>query len=171
MIKMSGAALILLASFLTSGILLKEKRDQHRLLVDLKNSLLYLSREIGERGAPLGECFEILAEGNDGKTARSFFHAIAEDLPSVGEKPFSAIWQDCVQKQLFLLSDQEKDVLLPLGQALGRCDPSRLCETLDTTVQALEERITQLNSGNGNYRRIAFGIPLSFGAIAVIMLI
>lgn len=171
MIKMSGAALILLASFLTSGMLLKGKRDQYRLFTDMKNSLLYLGREIGERGAPLRECFETLSQENDSETARGFYRAICEELSELGEKPFSAIWQDCTRQYLFFLSDQEKEILLPLGQALGRCDPATLCDALAAAVRALEERITHLENAQWDFRRIAFGIPLSLGAIAVIMLI
>ena len=171
MIKISGACLILFASALTSGTLLKEKQQQCSLLIALKRSLAFLCCEIGERGAPLKGCFEILARENENETAGAFFGALGDELSVLGEKPFSIIWEDCVRKRLFLLSDQEKEIVLPLGQALGRSDPAALCKALDTADRAIKERITQLESRQGNFRRVAFGIPLSLGAMAVIMLI
>ena len=171
MIKMSGACLILLASVMTSGMLLKEKRKHYSLLAALKRSLAYLSCEIGEKGAPLKGCFETLAFENENEIAGSFFRTLRDEMSGLGEKPFSVIWEDCVRKRLFLLSDQEKEIFLPLGQALGRSNPAALCEALDAADHAIEERITQLENRQGNFRRIAFGIPLSLGAMAVILLI
>ena len=156
---MSGACLILLASVMTSGMLLKEKRKQYSLLAALK------------RGAPLKGCFETLAFENENEIAGSFFRTLRDEMSGLGEKPFSVIWEDCVRKRLFLLSDQEKEIFLPLGQALGRSNPAALCEALDAADHAIEERITQLENRQGNFRRIAFGIPLSLGAMAVILLI
>lgn len=170
MIKMCGAALILMASILVSGRLMKEKQDRYRLLADLKESLRYLNREIGERGVTLKECFGALTQGTAGKSTRGFFGAVEVALSTLGEMPFSAIWQEGIQQHLYLLTDQEKEMLLPLGQALGRCDAAKLCEALDETVRAIEEEIAAIKSGEGNYRRVAVGIPLSLGAIAVIML-
>jgi len=171
MMKVLGAGMIFLASILTASAMIAEKRNRYRLLISLKESLFLLCNEIGERTAPLAESFAYLSNHGNCEATCRFYRRITGEMSALGEKLFSEIWQDSVSAELVLLSEQEKAVLLSIGQAFSGVDPEMLCGRLENAAHALDAQIEKMEKEKNDYLRLAFGLSLSIGVLTIIMLI
>ena len=138
MIKLIGAAVILISSALSSVRAVKRLGDRVRSMQSICASLEIMKSEIGSRLTPIPEIFELLAEQAD-QPARALYKNASKQMDRLGELSLSAIWKNAVESTPELrLTDTEKLTLCEVGMCLGRYDPQDQQIMLDRAAGRFE---------------------------------
>ena len=168
--KLIGAAVILLACFLSAQLRLRTKKERIACLRALETSLAELRGELAEHRRSLGEVFRFLSQKSDHEKVKTFYETLCSDLNMLGERGFSEIWRSASEKCFRLQGDEAVDALFPLGSCLGGSEMERQCAALETAVRRIAAEAQAQNEKLKEERKLYFGLSLSAGAFLVIML-
>ena len=147
-----------------------ELRRRAQALDELHASLAWLEEELTFRLTPLPELLEQLGRNRQGEVGR-FFQEVNRLLVSDPEGGLHQSWRQAMVQHLGLLHPEERQVLLEVGQTLGRYD-------VQTQRQALGRCTRRLagfrDEAQGEVRRLGkvyAALSLAGGAMVILMLI
>lgn len=114
---------------------------------------------------PLPDLFASLALRLEG-TPRRLCEAISLEL-AAGGKEFRSVWRGEVEN----LSAAEREVLLPLGEVLGRFGAEEQSAALESAKEQMERLWQERQNGLRDRRRVCFGVLSAGGILLAILLI
>jgi len=144
-------------------------RDRVRALRETADGLAVLERELELNGPPLPRLLERGAAQSQGP-ARELFQGCVQGMEDLAQESFSALWRR-LTGELTELGREGQAVLVPLGDALGRCGTERQLEVLSAARRRLEELSAQLEEDSRRRGRVYQALGLSGGAFLVILLL
>ena len=134
-------------------------------LRDLAAGLALLERELELNAPPLPELMARLAESAPGAARTLFRRCISEE-----ERPFAQTWSRAVEAQP-ALHQEDRQMLAPLGQSLGRYDIPAQVQAVSAVRRTLEEAIAQAEHCRDRQGRVYQVLGLSGGIFLVILLL
>lgn len=149
------------------------QRDKHRRIECLRglcDSIQLLSGELSTRRVPLPELIDFCAVHTKAAPQR-FYQCLALAVSQIGDKSFSALWEDAAFACLAELTEEELFELTSLGRTLGRVELSRQLAALEACRHFLTERLRCAEEQYRSGQKLAFGLPISFGALLIILLL
>ena len=171
MTKALGAAAIVFACLLAACARMREKRERIARLLSLRDSLLFLRRELSERRRGMRELFFELARREETEPTGMFYRRLGEEMRRLGESSFSEIWASALRSELAEWGETVTDTLRPLGNCLGGSEAERQCTELARAAEELDRQSRGEREALVRERKLSYGLSLSAGALIVIMLL
>ncbi len=170
MLRLAGA-LLLLGGGLTLGLGAgRELARRAEALEVWRAALGLLMGELEFRLPPMPELLELLAQ-RASSPAAEVFAAAREGLRRLGEKPFSAIWEEALAQCPGALTAEDMEPLVRLGPVLGRYSAEAQRAAAEGARQSLAARAVQVREDMRQKGRAYAAVGLSAGALAVILLV
>lgn len=164
-----GAALLMLSSLSIGLFSLQEKRRHIKCLRELAEALSWMAGELREKALPLPELIRRIAKGSDG-FANSFFSALEEGLPLLGEKSLSELWNEAVEHLTCLAEEERRELNVP-GRQLGHTELSGQITALDNVCRYLNTKRENEERGLRNDQKLRLCLPMAVGAFLLILLL
>ncbi|GER66145.1 stage III sporulation protein SpoAB [Weizmannia acidilactici] len=171
MLKLIGAALIVLATSLAGFEMARRLSERPRQLRIFKSALQALETEIMYGHTPLHEAARKLALQLP-EPASSFFQTFAGQLTTVEttvkeawEKSLAQIWGNTA------LKESEHEVLLQLGENLGKHDRYTEQKQIMLALTHLEREEKEAHERQMRYEKMAKSLGVLTGLLIVILLI
>lgn len=136
----------------------------------LLQALSLMEWELAGRETPLPELLRRLERETRGPVQR-FFAACGEQLSSLGQSPFGALWEAAEAQVQLPLDREERSVLLEIGQVLGRYDQESQRQAISRSREQLAARLEQARAERERLGRLAGIVGASAGLITVLLLI
>lgn len=168
MIRIAGAALLMLAGGLFAYGKVSAMKEHLRMLSSLISALGVMTCEIRVNLTPLGELIEGLADPAD-PYAGAFFENVFSALRRQGAPYFSRCWRDAATACCSCLRAEEQTALCELGEVLGRYDTPEECAAIDRCVQTLKSAYDALRMRYSTDARLYTGLGLAAGCILAIV--
>lgn len=165
--KLLGAVMIIFGALCTGISYVESRKDLITKLDALASALRQLGAEMENSVSPLQELLEKQGMQSRG-TVRLFFSSAADSMESLGEREFCEIWAECARK--FIADRQAIRELTELGGILGRYSLERQCKAIEHCAVMLEEYRNRLSLELQQTGRLALGLPVSAGALMIILL-
>ena len=167
--KLTGAVLILLSALYAGIKLNRELKLRCSTLSSLAYAFELMSADMGS-----GQCTTrqalILAGERTGGAAGEFLKSIGEEIGCANGRELSDIWRDKLSG-LSMLSDEDKDEIVRLGEALGaycaqdeREHLIRSSEYFRCSAQKAGKKLDEL-------KKINLALPVSLAAAVIIVLV
>lgn len=171
MIRWIGA-LLLMAGAAGLGLgAAAQLRTRVASLRSLVGALGQLERELTFRLTPMPELMERLARQSQGPAAYLFAHC-RDHLWELGEKSFGQLWREALDGEPDLLLDErESQILLELGEVLGRYDVEGQSGALRNSVLELGRCLAGAEEEQRRLGRVYTTLGLGSGAMLVILLL
>jgi stage III sporulation protein AB len=134
------------------------------------DALQMMERELSFRLTPMPELLNRVAKGAS-PPAAAFFNACAKELSTSTPLTMSAIWDCALGEKLPDLSAEDRRILCPLGNILGRFDVDCQREALSAAIQELERAKLQAEEIHRRQGKVYSILGLVSGAFFVILLI
>lgn len=165
--KLLGAVMIIFGALCTGISYVESRKDLITKLGELASGLRLLGAEMENSVSPLQELLKKQAEQSRG-AVKLFFGSAADSMDSLGEREFCEIWTECAEE---LISDRQvMRELTELGGVLGRYSLERQCEAIEHCAAALEAYADRTRLQLQQTGRLALGLPVSAGALMIILL-
>ena len=132
MLKLAGAAILILCGAMAGAAMLRERRRSLVLLEELKSALGLIGGEIELCARPLPDIFRSLSRR--GGTVGAFFFAVCEGCAQL---PAGEVWQRCCGE--LELREEEKCTLAALGDVLGQYDGQRQAVEIESVRRRIGE--------------------------------
>lgn len=169
MIRLLGAALVAAGGgwlgFQAASRLGQRVRD----LWSMAAGLSLLERELELNAPPLPQLMALGAARSEAP-ARELFQGCLQGLNRLDREDFSSLWRRLVG-QCSALTWEGQAILLPLGDALGRCEAARQRDCLAAARLRLEELAGRLEEDSRRRGRVYQALGLSGGAFLAILLL
>lgn len=170
MLRMLGGLLIM-AGALWCGVSAVEcLRRRARTLVELRASLVWLAEELTFRLTPLPKLLEHLSRDRQGSVGLFY----QETLAGLGRDPEGGLresWRRAMVLQLDFLKEDERQVLVEVGQTLGRYDAQAQAQVLNQAAGRLETIHAQAVEDARRLGRVYTSLSLAAGAALVLVLL
>lgn len=163
--KLLGSALVLGASWLLPLGISREKQRMARLLESFAQALEEMARLL-DQCAP--DMAELLKAGESGGAAE-LFRSI--DLTRLRETSFSELWQEAFRRCDLSNLSAAADVLLPLGDILGRYSREEQCQALLTAAEKLHGQSAAMDSQRRTNGRLWYTLSMAGGAMVIILML
>ena len=170
MLKLLGALCVMAAALWCGTRAVGELRRRAKALEELHAGLAWLEEELTFRLTPLPELLKQLGQSRQGEAGR-FFGEVDRLLRLDPEGGLHQSWRRAMVRHLALLKEEERQVLLEVGQTLGRYDA-------ETQRQALTRCARRLavfrDEAQGEVRRLGkvyAALSAAGGAMVVLVLI
>ena len=138
-------------------------------LEELSRGLELLEGEMALHCPALEACMGELAHRAPG-TAGDLFAAFSKSLSRLGEDTAAGLWRSAVEG-LSDVSREGKDILLPLGEFLGRYSGEEQCRAIAGVRGRLEQLQRREETRCRENSRLCRALSLSGGAFLVILLL
>lgn len=124
MLKLLGAALVLLSCGAAGAFLAEEKKKRLQSLREAKQFFLALQGEIRYGGTPLQEAMEVAGGRRAMGNLSPAFLEIAERMEQKSEGSFSVLWEEALSKRAkgAALKAGDLERLFRVGESLGQLD-------------------------------------------------
>lgn len=170
MLKTLGGLLIM-AGALWCGVSAVERlRRRARVLEELRASLVWLAEELTFRLTPLPRLLERLSLEQPGPTGLFYQEALA-GLDQDPEGGLRQSWRRAMVLQLDFLKEEERQVLVEVGQTLGRYDAQAQAQVLSQAAGRLETIRAQAGEEARRLGRVYTALSLAAGAALVLLLL
>lgn len=164
--KLLGA-LLLTAAGLLAGLLaaagLRERADRRE---ELARMLERMEFELGRFSVPLPVLFEHLAGQLTG-AARALCRRMCQVLPELGERTLAELWTQALES----LPPEERRLLLPLGQVLGRYGAEEQLMALAACRESMERAAAEARNDQREKGRMLVGVSAAGAAMLAVLLI
>lgn len=168
MLKAAGAVCVLLGAAVLGRLAVGRLKERAGTLGQLIDALGYLEEELSFRLSPLPELLECLARQHTGPAGR-FFAGCLEAMRASPQEGLRTSWQWAAETYLGILRAEERDVLLPLGNTLGRYDSEGQRQAIRQALARLEQLRTQAEEERGRLGKLYSTVSLAAGALVVIV--
>lgn len=170
MFKLMGA-LCVMAGALSWGFgATRELRQRVETLEGLREGLCYLDQELNFCLTALPELLKRLGREKRG-TAGDFFQAVYTQLQKAPEGGLRSSWRLAMTKCLSILRREERQVLMEVGQALGRYDAQTQCKALARAIRQLEGYRQSAREEAQRLGRVYATLSIAGGAALVLVLL
>ena len=167
MIKVVGGAAVLFGC-LAWGLRAGQKlRGRVRLLEEMSRALELIRRELSLNQTPLPRLMEVLSRTSGFPLTAQIFSCFQKVLEK-GHGIMNA-WQQALDQSD--IREEEKRVLLALGQILGRYDAEGQEAAVERLCRELEQRIIRLREETGQMSRVYGVLGVTAGCFLVLMLV
>lgn len=167
MLKLIGAFFILFSA-LQLG-LLKSRRLHQRVqcLEQLKGLLNQFLGEVQFGLRPLPDIFERLGNQPGGEG----FALTAQEMKLRDGRSAGNCFYSAIEASYPLLSQEDKETLLALGEGLGACDNATQCRLIESVIRQLEVRQQSAREFAVKNGRLYQGLGLTGGLFFILLLI
>lgn len=170
MLKLLGSALVM-AGALWCGLRAVDRlRRRGRALEDLRAGLVWMEEELAFRLTPLPRLLERLAREQTGAVAL-FFQDALSGLRRDPEEGLRQSWRQAMVRRLDFLKEEERQVLIEVGQTLGRFDAKAQRQVLSQAARRLDAIRTQAEAETRRLGRVYTSLSLALGAAVVLVLL
>jgi|GEM_PF-31162 len=171
MLKLIGAALVLLSGALFGYFQAGQLAARPRQLNDLIRALQRLETEIVYGFTPLPEALERIGAASPDPVGQLFRSAAAKLAESRG-RPVHQIWQDTLSQgwRHTAMKLPEREALRQLGFTLGLSDREDQAKHLKLCMLQLEAEERLARDEQGKYERMWRSLGLLLGALVVILM-
>lgn len=160
-----GAALVAAAGVMTGVCAVREERRKTREAESVCRLLELMIFELERFATPLPELFSSLAGRTEGCAAALCGRA-ALALETEGTR-FGAAWRFACAA----LPDETRDILLPLGEVLGRYGAQEQTAALGAALDEARRYGGALRAGLAQKSRLYMGLSAGVGLLAAVLLI
>lgn len=144
-------------------------RCKVRALEEAAQGLALLEQELELDNPPLPQLLERIIPRSRGP-ARALFQGCREALDHLEEEALSQAWRRLVSG-LEELGEEGRTCLLPLGDALGRCEGGEQRQAAEVLRRRLEELAGRTDGERRRLGKVYQALGLSGGAFLVILLL
>lgn len=168
--RIVGILLALAACIYAALINIKMTKSQVRSLALASDCILLIKNALSIKNDSLPDIFESLSGQCSGAENR-FFSDLSQTMLSLGNRNFSELWDEAVNRHFSMLNEIDLHELTKLSLTLGKCDTDSQIETLGNCHSYFSARHSKLNSQLPEKTRLVLGLWASAGAMTVILLI
>ena len=169
MVRLIGAVLVA-AGCAWGGFQAAEgMRRRARTLRELSSGLALVERELELTAPPLERLMAGVAARSQG-VAGALFSDCARGMSHLDEEDLPSLWRRLVEERSGL-GREEREILLPLGDLLGRYDSRTQGEAVAAVRRRLEELAGRVEAEGRRRGRVYQALGLSGGAFLVILLL
>jgi len=136
----------------------------------LCSALQTMDRELSFRLTPIPELFTLLAKTAE-PPASDFFQCCAEGVTGEAPRLITSLWEQAIDKTLPELNKEDRRILLPLGNVLGRYSAEDQRAAISEAVSDLERAACQSEEIHIRKGRIYSILGLVSGTFFVILLL
>lgn len=172
MLKLSGAALILVACFGYVNVLLQSMKLHQRALKHAEEFLTILMEELRYEQLPLQECFE----RTEHKICRAWV-SISEKLKAGLEQKttgdVAALWKEAFRghPEFDCLTVKEQEILLEVGNSLGFLDVAAQTRQLEFVRSRLEHCRLEQEKEGAEKRKLYRYLGMAAGIFVILILV
>lgn len=170
MLKLIGSVLIFLSAAWCGLSATRQLRERTRTLESLGGALTYLAEELTFRLTPLPELLKYLARERDGAVG-AFFQDVSRLLGQDPEGGLRASWRKSMVRQLGALKEEERQLLLSVGETLGRYNAEAQRQALSQVASRLETLRDQAAAEAARLGRVYTAVSVAGGAALVLILL
>lgn len=170
MLKLAGAFCVLLGAAWWGLGAVRQLRERTRTLERLRGALSYLEEELAFRLTALPVLLERLSQREDGRASR-FFEEVLEGLRLDPEGGVRQSWRRAMVRQLPMLTEEERQTLLEVGETLGRYDAQAQRQVLKQAEERLEDCRRRSAQEERRLGRVYAALSLAGGAALILVLI
>ena len=168
-LKFMGGVLVCAASgyigFSASARLSKRVQALGQLIKALEfmqNQITYICQPMVQ----IAQSLENTAQG----AAKQLFGALSGKLDRLGRTDFATLWRECVL-ELEGINQNDKNILVELGQGLGRYDAEIEAKNIAAAIAGLEFNLEAAGQEHKKYAKMYRGFGLAFGLFVAILLL
>ena len=172
MLKLTGAIMICISSFLfgLKKAAILERRVQ--LLNDMEKSLILLGGEIKYASATLPEALLSVSRRTRGAIG-DFYRAVYQNIRMESDKGFGEVWNEAVD--LFLCDEEamkgDADLLKEPGNQLGHLDISMQLKTIELCISRINLRQDEAIESNKAKSRVYKTFAAACGVLLTLVLL
>lgn len=170
MLKLLGGLLIFAGAAWWGLSAVGRLRQRTQVLEGLRGAFSYLEEELTFRLTPLPKLLEYLGRERSGAVGLFFQDALA-GLRQDPEGGLRASWRRAMVRRLDMLKEEERQLLLDVGETLGRFDAKAQRQTLLQAVTRLEALRAQAQEEADRLGRVYAAVSLAGGAALILVLL
>ena len=170
MLKLVGALCVMAVALWCGTQAVGTLRRRAGTLAELHAGLTWLEEELTFRLTPLPELLERLGQTRQGE-AGQFFQQVDRLLRLDPEGGLHQSWRQAMVKCLPLLKAEERQVLLEVGQTLGRYDAETQRQALTRCNRRLADFRDQAQEETRRLGKVYAALSAAGGAMVVLVLI
>lgn len=170
MLKLMGAVCVLVGAAWWGLGAVGQLRERTRTLERLRSALSYLEEELAFRLTPLPVLLERLSR-RDKDRVSLFFEETLVFLRADPESGLRQSWRRAMVRQLPILQEEERQVLLEVGETLGRYDAQAQRQVLRQGTERLEEYRRRAAEEERRLGRVYGALSLAGGAALILVLV
>ena len=163
-------AFFCVAAFMLSGLIyLENEKKKMRSFSGLSETFRIMKNELRAKLPPLSELIRQSAESSaDG--VQPFFQKVLSGFDEIGEKDFSAIWNEAAGESFPFFSGEMLGRLCQLGTVLGQTAGETQGDILENTAAFFEAEEKKMKEKMPGTRKLALGLTACAGFLTVIAL-
>lgn len=138
MLRGVGMACVLAGAVALGVQCVRRRQMEQRQLRQFFTAFYGMERELRCRSPDLAELLRQAAEQANG-AVRQFFQSCRDALCQLESHAFGAIWAEQLTQVPFQLPQSDREVLLTVGNVLGRYDTDTQCRALHYAAETLEQ--------------------------------
>ncbi len=168
MLRLIGAALILVGG---GGVGMGAARELGRRSETLSSFLAALDQmeaELSFRLTPMPELLGRLSAESKGPVS-AFFSRCREGLSSLGDTPFSQVWNQALQEEKLALLPEDRIPLEQLGAVLGQYDVEGQRNAMEGIRHRLGTCLETARETQGKIGRVYRALGISAGVLCVLL--
>lgn len=170
MLKLLGALCVMTGALGCGSGAVGGLRRRAQALEELHASLVWLEEELTFRMAPLPQLLERLGGDRPGEVG-CFFQETAKGLEEDPEGGLYQSWRQAMVRRLPMLRPEERQVLLEVGQTLGRYDAQTQRQALGRGARRLAALREEARGEARRLGKVHAALSLAGGAAAILVLI
>lgn len=170
MLKLMGALCVMMGAFAWGLGATWELQRRAETLEELREGLCYLDQELNFRLTSLPDLLEQLGKGKTG-AAGDFFHTVFCQWQKAPEGGLRSSWRLAMTKCLSILRKEERQVLMEVGQNLGRYDAQTQSKALSRAIRQLEGYRQSAREEARRLGRVYATLSIAGGAALVLVLL
>ncbi len=170
MLKLLGTLCVMMGALWYGSGAVGELRRRALALEELHSGLVWLEEELTFRMAPLPGLLEQLGQSRRGETGL-FFKEVTQLLTKDPESGLYPCWRQAMVRQLSLLHPEERQVLLELGQTLGRYDAQTQRQALAQGARRLAALRDKAGEEVRRLGKVYAALSLAGGAAVILVLV
>lgn len=163
--RLMGAAILTAAGFLAGLAAADGLRRRQALRDELGRMLTLLGFELARFRTPLPAVFEKLSEQLAGQTAE-LCRRVRDGLDQLGSRELDEIWRDALAP----LPAEERRILTPLGQVLGRYGAEEQLAAVDACRKEMERARDEAADALRERGRMYIGVGAAGAAALAVLL-
>ena len=170
MLKLLGAGCVMAGALWWGFGAVGQLHRRARALEELHAGLVWLEEELTFRLTPLPQLLEQLGKSRHGETGR-FFQEVDRLLQRDPEGGLHQSWRQAMVQHLDLLQVEDRQVLLEVGQTLGRYDVQTQRQALARCTRRLAGFRDEARGEVSRLGKVYTALSLAGGIMAVLVLI
>lgn len=170
MLKLLGGLLIFLGAAWWGLEAVGRLRQRTQTLEGLRGAFSYLEEELTFRLTPLPKLLEYLGRERSGAVGL-FFRDALQGLRQDPEGGLRASWRRAMVRRLDMLKEEERELMLEVGESLGRFDAKAQRQVLLQAAKRLETLRAKAQEEAGRLGRVYAAVSLAGGAALILVLL